>query len=74
MQELAVAMKYGTLDELYTYDCFGAVVTRYGEEIKSYIQQVRVIRQRPLLYEDIFTMAARMRELDRKFAKPDLSP
>jgi hypothetical protein len=72
LQELAVAMKYGTLDELYTYDCFGAVVTRYGEEIKSYVQQVRVIRKRPLLFEDIFTMAARMSELDRTFAKPDV--
>jgi hypothetical protein len=73
-QELAVAMKYGTLDELYTYDNFGAVVTRYGEEMKPYIQEVRVIRKRPLLYEDIFTLAARMREIDRKFANTEVRP
>jgi hypothetical protein len=74
LQELAVAMKYGTLDEMYTYDCFGAVVTRYGELARPYIQQIRVIRKRPLLYEDIFTLTARMREIDRKFAKSEASP
>jgi hypothetical protein len=73
-QELAVAMKHGTLDELYTYDNFGAVVTRYGEEMKPYIQQVRVTRKRPSLYEDIFTLAARMRELDRKYEDPEVRP
>jgi hypothetical protein len=26
LQELAVAMKHGTLDELYTYDCFGVKI------------------------------------------------
>jgi Domain of unknown function (DUF4760) len=72
-QELAVAMKYGTLDELYTYDSFGAVVTRYAEEMRPYIEEVRAIRKRPRLYEDIFTMAARMRSLDRTYANLEAS-
>ncbi len=74
LEELAIAMKYGTLDELYAYDSFGAVVIRYGEEMKPYIEEIRVIRNRPSLYEDIFTLAARMRALDRKYLEPGVRP
>lgn len=67
-QELGTAEKHRTLDEAYMWDVFGAIVTKYGEELKPYVEEVRARRQRPQLFQEFLTLADKMKELNKKYA------
>jgi hypothetical protein len=67
-QELGTAEKHHTLDEGYMWDVFGAAVTKYGEELKPFIEEMRVRRQRPQLYQEFLSLTERMKKLNEKYA------
>jgi len=68
-QELGTAEKHDTLDEGYMWDVFGAAVTKYGEELKPFIEELRVRRQRPQLMQEFLTLTEKMKELNKKYAQ-----
>lgn len=68
-QELGTAEKYGTLEEEYMWDVFGAAVTKYGEELRPFVEELRVRRQRPLLMQEFLLPADKMKELNRKYGQ-----
>lgn len=67
-QELGTAEKHRTLDEGYMWDVFGSMVTKYGGELKPYVEEVRVRRQRPQLFQEFLSLTAKMNELNKKHA------
>jgi hypothetical protein len=67
-QELGTAEKHNTLDEGYMWDVFGAAVTKYGEELNPFIEEMRGRRQRPQLYQEFLSLSDRMKELNKKYA------
>jgi hypothetical protein len=66
-QELGTAEKHHTLDEGYMWDDFGAAVTKYGEELKPFILELRVRRHRPQLMQEFLTLTDKMKELNEKY-------
>ena len=68
-QELGTAEKHDTLDEGYMWDVFGAAVTKYGEELKPFIEELRVRRQRPQLMQEFLLLTGKMKELNKKYAQ-----
>ena len=68
-QELGTAEKYHTLDEGYMWDAFGALVTKYGEELKPFVEELRVRRNRPQLMQDFSALTIKMKELNKKNAE-----
>ncbi|MDX6500481.1 MAG: hypothetical protein QOG23_3741 [Blastocatellia bacterium] len=68
-QELGTAEKHYTLDEGYMWDAFGALVTKYGEELKPFVEELRVRRHRPQLMQEFFALTIKMKELNKKYAE-----
>jgi hypothetical protein len=66
-QELGTAYKRGTLDEAYMWDLFGGIVTKYGEELRPFVEELRIRRQRPQLYQEFLSLTERMKELNEKY-------
>ena len=66
-QELGTAYKRGTLDEGYMWDLFRALVTKYGEELKPYVEELRVRRKRQQLYQEFLLLADKMKKLNEKY-------
>jgi hypothetical protein len=62
-QELGTAVKHDTLDE----DVFGAVVKKYGEELRPFVEELRVRLQRPQLMQEFVSLVDKMKELDQKY-------
>lgn len=71
-QELGVAMRHEILDERYTWDVFGSLAKRYGQELQPFIAEARRRAKRPTLYQDLDYLVARMRELDEQYAHHEL--
>jgi hypothetical protein len=65
-QELGTAEKHRTLDEGYMWDVFGGIVTRYGEELKPFIEELRVRKRRPQIMQEFSSLTDKMKELDKK--------
>jgi hypothetical protein len=70
-QELGTAEKHRTLDEGYMWDVFGAAVSKYGEELKPFIEELRVRRQRPQLLQEFLSLTDKMKELNEKYASKE---
>jgi hypothetical protein len=68
-QELGTAYKHNTLDEGYMWDTFGAGVTKYGEELKPFVEELRVRRHRQQLYQEFSALTDKMKELNKKYAE-----
>ncbi|HEX8353709.1 MAG TPA: hypothetical protein VF611_12460 [Pyrinomonadaceae bacterium] len=68
-QELGTAEKHHTLDEGYMWDVFGAGVTKYGGELKPFVEELRVRRQRPQLLKEFLSLTEKMKELNKKYAE-----
>ena len=67
-QELGTAEKHNTLDESYMWDDFGAAVTKYGEELKPFVEELRIRRHRPQLLQEFLSLTEKMKELNKKYA------
>lgn len=67
-QELGTAEKHRTLDEGYMWDVFGAIATKYGKELRPYVDEVRVRRQRPQLFQEFLSLTDKIKELNKKYA------
>ncbi|SRR6266446_822475 len=68
-QELGTAMKHDTLDEEYMWDVFGAVVMKYGVELRPFVEELRVRLQRPQLMQEFILLVDKMKELDKEYRK-----
>ncbi len=66
-QELGTAEKHGTLDEGYMWDVFGGIVNKYGEELKPFVEELRVRKQRPQIMQEFSSLTNKMKELDKKY-------
>jgi hypothetical protein len=67
-QELGTAEKHGTLDEGYMWDVFGGIVKKYGEELKPFVEELRVRKQRPQIMQEFSSLTEKMKALDEKYA------
>lgn len=68
-QELGTAIKHDTLDEEYMWDVFGAIVKKYGEELRPFVEELRVRLQRPQLMQEFLSLVDTMKELDKKYGR-----
>jgi len=66
-QELGTAVKHDTLDEHYMWDVFGAVVKRYGEELRPFVDELRLRLGRPQLMQEFLSLVDTMKKLDKKY-------
>lgn len=68
-QQLGTAEKHDTLDEGYMWDSFGALVTKYGEELKPFVEELRIRRHRPQLMQEFLYLSDKMKELNKKYTE-----
>jgi hypothetical protein len=65
-QEFGTALKIDSLDEHYAHELLGAVCIRYATSLKPFILESRIRKQRPQVYEEVFSLKARMELLDQE--------
>ncbi len=65
-QELATAFIHRTIDEAYTWDVFGGLVKKYWRNLAPFVEAIRLVNERPTLYDDFQHLAERMGRVDRK--------
>jgi hypothetical protein len=65
-QELGTAHKHGTVHEGYMWDVFGGLVTKYGTELKPFIDELRVRHNRQQIMQEFSSLTDKMKELDKK--------
>lgn len=68
-QELGTAVKHDTVDEEYMWDVFGAAVTLYGEQLRQFVEELRVRRHRPELMQEFLLLIDKMKELNKKYGQ-----
>ncbi len=65
-QELGVAYRHKAVKRSYTWDVFGALVSRYWRDLGTYISATRRRHGRPTLHSDFEELAAEMVRLDAR--------
>ena len=63
-QEFGTAIKHGMLDDDYAFDLLGGICIRYATQLEPFITETRSHRQRNKLYQEVFYLRSRMKELD----------
>ncbi len=68
-QQLGTALKHDTVPVDYAWDVFGALAQRYRKDLKGYIEEMRIRRERPTLYQEFDLFVNRMAKMDEAKAK-----
>jgi hypothetical protein len=66
-QELAVATKHESFDEHYLVDVFAYLVSRYGDSLLPYINEIRIKHNRPSLYQDFIEFCGSMKIMEAQY-------